>query len=433
MYQRARFIVLAIGLALLAACSGDEEGKQTSASKPAGGTQEATSVASKPAPVTEPVPGVDRKNRRIRLGALNGESGPAGVIGKPWAVGKRILAAQINAGDSGLLPAGWKIELVERDHGYNPQRSVQMFNEIRDDVLFLITSFGTPNTLPLRPMLERHQIVAFPASLSSKMAEFTYTPPFAPSYTIEAMRAMDWAVESAADPASIRAGVIYQQDDYGKDGLEGWKRAASHHGVTIVAEETYAPGQADFTAAVNALKQAGATHVMLNTLPSATGPILGAAAQLDYSPTWYGNTPSWIDRFFDPEVIPAKIFANFHIAIGLPFWGEPSPAMEQFLSLYEAYGRAQSPPDTYIWASYVQGLLSIEALNRALQSGDVSRAGYLKALQSLTDYDIGGAVPYKFSMNKLPYVVGEETRILKPDMANATWVEVAASARPAAL
>jgi ABC-type branched-subunit amino acid transport system substrate-binding protein len=76
-------------------------------------------------------PGVDLQNKVLRIGALNDESGPVAVIGRPYAFGKRILAAEINAGGSGLLPEGWKVELIERDHGYNPQRSVQTYNEIR--------------------------------------------------------------------------------------------------------------------------------------------------------------------------------------------------------------------------------------------------------------------------------------------------------------
>ena len=161
--------------------------------------------------------GVDVATKLINIGALNDESGPAAVIGKPYAAGKRLLAAQINAGGSGLLPDGWTVNLIERDHGYNPQKSTQAFKEIADEVLFIGTSFGTPNTLPLRPMLEAANVVAFPASLSSEMAKNKHTPPIGPSYILEAKRAMDWVVEGAADKGAIKAGIVYQQDDYGKD------------------------------------------------------------------------------------------------------------------------------------------------------------------------------------------------------------------------
>ena len=152
-----RYLAVAIPLAVLTACGGGGNGSGSS-----GGI--AADI------------GVDLEEKVLYLGALNDESGPAVAIGRIYAAGPRILAARVNTGGSGLLPEGWTIELVERDHGYNPQRSVQAYNEIRDRVLYLTTSFGTPNTLPLRPLLERDQMVAIPASLSSLMTENQYTP-----------------------------------------------------------------------------------------------------------------------------------------------------------------------------------------------------------------------------------------------------------------
>ena len=114
--------------------------------------------------------------------------------------------------------------------------------------LFFGTSFGTPNTLPLREMLQRDNAMAFPASLSSAMAEHQQTPPLAPNYAFEAERAMDYLVESAGGADKIKAGIVYQKDDYGEDGLKGWKAAAARHGVKIVSEQTIAPGQKDMAA-----------------------------------------------------------------------------------------------------------------------------------------------------------------------------------------
>ena len=127
-------------------------------------------ACAKPAPPGPP--GIDPQGKVIRIGVLNDESGPVASIGRPFAIGKRILARQVNAGGSGLLPEGWTVQLVERDHGYDAQRAVKFYDEIRGQVLFIGHSFGTPNTLPLRPLLERDHLVAFPASLSSRMAEF---------------------------------------------------------------------------------------------------------------------------------------------------------------------------------------------------------------------------------------------------------------------
>lgn len=372
--------------------------------------------------------GVDVASKTIRLGALNDESGPAAALGKTWAIGKRVLAAQVNAGDSGLLPDGWTLELLERDHGYNPQASVQAYKEIKDEILFLATSFGTPNTLPLVSMLQTDGVLAFPASLSSQMAAEPFTPPAGPSYVVEAQRAMDWAVATSG-AESIRAGIVYQQDDYGKDGLQGWKAQAELHGVTVVAEQTVAPGQKDMTAVITALKDAGATHVLLTTLPSATGPILGTAAQLQFAPTWIGNTPAWFDAFFKPDVIPSAVFATYHQILGLPFWGEDLPGMDRFLAAFEAHKPEGAGPDFYTMMSYTAGVVSLEAAKRAIENGDITRGGFQDALTGMNGFTAGGLIQ-PLSYDSKPYVTGTKTRILTPDFETSSWTVVAPYAAP---
>lgn len=378
--------------------------------------------------------GVDLEKKVLRIGLLTDESGPSATLGKPYSAGKRLLAAQINAGGTGFLPEGWKIELVERDHQYNPQKAVQAYQDIKNDVLFIGHSFGTPNTLPLRDLLARDQMIAFAASLSSEMARHPHTPPIGPSYELEAMRAMDFAVERAgsADAGVVRAGIVYQKDDLGKDGLAGWQAAAARHGVTIVSEQTVAPGQKDYTAVVTALKEAGATHVMLTVLASATGPLLGTAKQLGYAPVWLGNTPAWIDRFFEPEVIPSQVFEGFHLVTGFPFWGEDVPGMKDLLSAYEKHGQGLPPPDLYLLASYVQGRIGVEAFRRALERKDVTRKGFMAALHSLERFDLGGLIQ-PLDLTRQPYQTSTRVRVLAPDMAGRTWTEVAPYAVPAAL
>jgi ABC-type branched-subunit amino acid transport system substrate-binding protein len=275
--------------------------------------------------------------------------------------------------------------------------------------------------LPLRPFLEKETLVAFPASLSSQMAEFQFTPPAGPSYVVEAMRAVDWMVASGGDKAKIKAGILYDQTDYGTDGLAGVKKAAEGHGITLAVERAVKPGQKDFTAEVAELKKAGATHVYLAILPSSTGPVLGTAAKLTYQPTWVGATPSWIDAFFAHPKLPAPVFAKFYWVTGLPFWGEQVGGMDKFLAAFEKYGKPlNARPDSYILMSYLQGRIALEAARRAIEGGDATRQGYVAALKSMKGYDAAGLMqPVDFSA--LPYVTSTKTRILAPDFTKTTW------------
>lgn len=363
--------------------------------------------------------GVDLEEQVLTIGALNDESGPAAQIGEPFAIGKRMLVEQVNAGDLDILPEGWTVELVERDHGYNPQQSVQAFQELADQVLYFATSFGTPPTQPLVEDATSREITIFPASLESGMAENEYTPPIGSPYKVEAHQAVDWAVEDGGEDLAF--GVIYQGDDYGQDGLEGAREAAEHHGIEIVAEVEVAPGETDVTGPVSQVAEAGATHVLLTTLPSATGPILGTAASEEYFPVWLGNTPAWIDAFFNEDVLPSATYQNFRWVSGLTLWGEDVPGMEDFLAAYEEYGSDLHPPDFYLIASYAQGVLGLEAFARALEAGDVTRNGYHEALRTIEDYDAKGLFPERIDLDEFPYVTTTDTRVLAPGETLEDW------------
>ncbi len=418
-----------LATALLAVACGE---KVDTSAKPAEGkaTAEKKAPAKPAAPAIKSDKGVDVDAKKIVLGALNDESGPAAAIGKPYAIGKRLLAEQVNAGGSGILPDGWTVELVEKDHGYDPGKSQQAFQAIKDQVLVIVTSFGTPPTLPLRPFLQKENIVAWPASLSSEMASHPNTPPAGPSYEYEARRALDWVKANAEDAAAVKLGIVYDQTDYGKDGHKGFKAQAAKHGLAIAAERAILPGQKDFTADVTELKNAGATHVLLTVLPSSTGPILGTAAAMQFQPVWAGNTPSWIDAFFAHPKLPAPVFATYHLVGGLPFWAEDLPGMASFMAVYEKFGeKLGARPDFYTLMSYLQGRMALEAARRAIEAKDITRAGYMKALKGIKGFDVGGMLqPLDFSAT--PYVAGTKTRVLKPDFEKKSWTVVSPYADP---
>jgi ABC-type branched-subunit amino acid transport system substrate-binding protein len=409
---------------VLAAC-----GKKVDDNKAKPATPGSAAVGSA-TPEPTKVAGVDTAAKVIRIGALNDESGPAKQIGVVFANGKRLLVKAIDAGTVKALPEGWKLQLVEKDHGYNPQQSVQLYKQIKDEVLLLTTSFGTPPTMPLLEDLKRDEMIAFPASLSSLMANNENTPPLGPSYEVEAMRAMDWVVEAAGAADKVKAGIISQRDDYGEDGSAGWKKGAEHHKVKLVSEQTIKPTDQDFTAVVKALKDAGATHVLLTVLPSAVPGILGTAAKMQFAPVWIGNTPSWVDVFF--AKLPPPLVANYYWVTGLTYWGEDVPGMKEFLAVWAAHGKEMGEPDFYILASYVQGLVQAEILKRAIEANDLTRAGVKKALHTIEKWDAGGLVQ-PIDLTKVPYVVGTRTRILKPDMAKKSWTKVADWAEPKAM
>ncbi|MGM0557862.1 MAG: ABC transporter substrate-binding protein [Myxococcota bacterium] len=374
--------------------------------------------------------GVDVENKTIHIGALNDMSGPAAAIGKPFAVGKQLMAERVNSGD--LLQEGWKVELHEEDTSYNQGKAVTSYKKISDDILFIGTSFGTPPTLAVRKFLERDKVVAFPASLSTQMAENEFTPPIGPTYKFETMRAMDYAVETAGEPDKVKAGIVYLKNDYGKDVIEGWKQAAEKHGVEIVSENPVSPTQTEMTAVVKSLQDSGANYVMLGILPNSTGKLLGTAAQMKYMPNWIGATPAWADVFFkEDSPAPPAIFENFHWASGLPYWGEDVPGMKEFLTTYQKHAADKQGRDFYILVSYIQGLVEAEILERCIEAKDCTREGFVEAMHGVTSFDAGGMIQ-EVDLSNVPYVVGTKTRVLHPDFEEKSWTVAGDWAEPKA-
>ena len=180
---------------------------------------------------------------------------------------------------------------------------------------------------------------------------------------------------------------------------------------------------------IKLLKKKKVTHVYLAVLPSATGPILGTAAKMKLKGIkWVGSTPAWLDAFFAHPKLPAPVFKDFYWINGTPYWGEKVPGMDTFLKAFETYGKG-ARPDFYLLMSYVQGLMSIEAAKRAIEAGDLSRAGYLKALKGLKSWSADGLIQ-PLDMSATPYVVSTKTRVLKPDFAKKSWTVVADYADP---
>jgi hypothetical protein len=89
-------------------------------------------------------------------------------------------------------------------------------------------------------------------------------------------------------------------------------------------------------------------------------------------------------------------------------------------------------PNFYILMSYVQGLVQLEVLRRAIESGDISRTGVLAALRTVKGWNAGGIIQ-PVDLSTVPYVTGTQTRILAPDVARRSWTQVAGYASPAAM
>jgi ABC-type branched-subunit amino acid transport system substrate-binding protein len=339
-------------------------------------------------------PGVDVASKTIRVGDINALSGPASALGKPVAAGHRAFFKALNAG-GGI--DGWKVRLTIKDSGYQPQQHVQIYNAMKGDVA-LLNSFGSPTTKAIQALLDRDKLVTTPASFDSIWGADPVIAPVGTPYSSDIANVLDYYTKHGADKPKI--GIVYQNDEYGQDGLRGFKAAKAALGFKDGGRQTFKAGDTEFTAQIQKLKAAGAQAVVVVALPSSTGPIVGTAASLGFKPQWILQGPAFLEQLITKDgsrdAPPTPVAGALKGALVTSFsapWGDPgAPGMKQLVADHDKYEPGQ-PPSIYFALAYAASKLQAEILRKAIADGDLSRQGILDAKQHLGKVDLGGVTP----------------------------------------
>jgi ABC-type branched-subunit amino acid transport system substrate-binding protein len=359
-----------------------------------GDSSSPTSSAGGKAAKVQSGPGVDVATKTISIGDINALSGPAAPLGNAVAAGHRAFFEALNA-HGGI--DGWKVKLIVKDSGYKPQDHVQLYNELQPSVAIL-NSFGSPTTKAIQPQVDQQKIVTFPASFDSLWGADAVMAPVGAPYSVDIANVLDYYTRSGAKKPKI--GIVYQNDEYGADGLRGFKAAKSALGFPDAGEQSFNAGDTSFTAQVQKLKAAGAEAVVVVALPAATGPIVGTAATLGFKPQWILQGPSFLEQLITkdgnvgspPTPVAAALKGALVTSFAAPWGDAQTPGMKELVADHDAYS-ATLPPSIYFTLAYAQGQVQAAILRKAIQSGNLTRAGILAAKQNLGTVDLRGIAP----------------------------------------
>src|SRR5712691_11058540 len=177
-------------------------------------------------------PGVDTAHKTITLGIISPYTGPvAAPIGIPLANGVKVFFDHVN--DNGGI-GGYKVKFLEEDSKYDPQTQVTLYNQIPTKALMIADSLGTPTTFAIKDLAAADHMLVSAATLSSALAREKYLILVGTPYRLQVENAFDYVVNTLGvkNPAT---GIIYQNDDYGQDGLTGYNEAVKAYGLHDVA------------------------------------------------------------------------------------------------------------------------------------------------------------------------------------------------------
>src|SRR6266567_474808 len=285
-------------------------------------------------------PGVDVASKTITLGIISPYSGPvAAPIGVPLARGVEVYFDHVNA-NGGIN--GYKVKFIEKDSQYNPQIQVQQYNQIHNQVAMIADSLGTPTTFAIKDLAAADHMLISGATLSSALAREKYLILVGTPYRLQTENAFDYIVNKLGvkNPAT---GIIYQNDEYGQDGLTGYKEAVSAYHLHDVARATFAATDTDFTAQVSQLKASGARYVFITAVPGSTAGIIATAYKLGYNPQWILQSPAFALALLSVPGLSALMSHAWLVSQGAN-WGDTSvPGMAQMMSDVQKYVPDQKP------------------------------------------------------------------------------------------
>ena len=368
--------------------------------------------------------GVDEATRTISLGELTPLTGAVAIIGKPLTRGHEVFFKYVNEELGGIgknldKDKRYKVELVTKDTQYTQEGQVQQYNAIKDQVLMIAQSLGTPTTKAILPQIREDKILTGAATLASAWLKEKYVIPAGAPYPVQFINAAQYLKDQGKTP---KIGIIYQDDEYGEEGLKGLEYVTGKFGWTILAKATYkaadAAGDASlFLPAAKKMKDAGVDTVFLTSTPSATGKLLGvAAAALKYAPQWIGQSPSYIGALATNPALGPYLAAHYQVVTDASCgWGEVGAGCEGMKEMIDNVAKyaPDQKPDYFFIFGYTQARIVYQILEKAVDDGDLTREGVVKAFESLRDVDMGGL------LNPISYGTKCEDKV--PVTASTIW------------
>ena len=230
----------------------------------------------------------------ILLGVTIAQSGPAAAYGT-IANAANAYFTYVN-GQGGVN--GRKITYKILDDGYNPAQTVPLTKQLveQEKVFAMFGGLGTQPQVSVRDYLNTKKVpqLFVATGATTFMADFgahPYTIVWQPPYQGEARI---YAKDILANHPKAKIGVLYQNDDYGKDYLKGLTDGLGANASMIIDSESY-----DVTAAVptlaaqlTKLKAKGADTLFIFATPSFTIGSLAIVTAIGWAPLTYLNSVS---------------------------------------------------------------------------------------------------------------------------------------------
>ena len=323
-------------------------------------------------------------NNTLILGQSAVFSGPAAQLGIQFHAGAKIAFDQVNA-LGGINQQ--KIEIRQMDDGYEPTRTAENTRKLLAEGVFALFGYiGTPTSLAALPMATAEKI-PFIAPFTGAMVLRDPANPFVfhlrASYNDETAL----IVQQLLSLNLNEIGVFYQNDAYGKAGLEGIKLALAAKNLKTAAEATVERNSLEVLPAVKKLLAASSNAIVQIGTYQACAAFVREARKAGYKGNFY-NVSFVGTEAFAKELGKDGFGVQVSQVVPSPY-KSLHPVVRDFTEAVKAAGKDANANYSSL-EGYLAAKLFLEGLKRA--GPKATRESFLTGMQSIGSQSIGGFV-----------------------------------------
>jgi len=352
----------------------------------------------------------------IKVGNTNPYSGNASAYG---TIGKTIAAYFKKVNDEGGVN-GRKINFISYDDGYSPPKTVEMVRKLveQDQVAFVFQTLGTPSNTAIQKYLNQQKVpqlfVATGATKWNDPQNFPWTMGYQPNYQTEGRVYAAYALKHVKDP---KIGILYQNDDYGKDYLKGFEDGLGENKKLIVMKQTYEVTDPTIDSQIVNLKNSGANVFFNVTTPKFAAQAIKKANEIGWKPLHFlNNVSSSLATVLKPAGLEASrdlITALYMKEVTDPQWRNDK-GFTDWVAFMKKYYPEGALDDQFNAFGYNVAILMTHVLKQA--GTDLSRENIMKQAANVKNFELPLLVPgIKVNTSPTDFAPIEQEQLAKFD------------------
>lgn len=358
-------------------------------------------------------PGVDVEAKTIRVGALVPVSGVfAGAITNIEGLEAGFHRATQPGGDL----EGWTVEVENQDTKYDAATAIPLYEGFKDNVALISLVLGSTIIDALMPSVEADEMSLVPGGTTP---DLMFEGPILPSFPLVSAHAtslIPYAIETY-DKQDATFCSLTMEDSLGKYVQESFDFTVDELGLKKGIDTTFAPNTDQLGPQITALKGAGCDVLMTGGVGGFLQTLAVQSVQQDYAPlVLAGNSAYNITLATGPGA--QWLAENAIISVPGDEWlGTNAPGQAMMIEDLEAINPGYTPTANAHLTGYVNALFTAKLLAKAIEDGNLSRAGIASAATELGTWKdelglVGGDVvigaepsdrvpPHKLSMFRI--------------------------------